>query len=258
MIHRTKFNRLEGIVEELLQLKIADDNHIDGIENFREHDWINYLHFTDWYRISETLSNEQLTLLLKILTLVERKLNWCGGSVSSTVWLFKALLKRELPNTNEIADWIFGNTSNSWLINEIDKVRPRPIEYLNENRRQRLEEFTMLCSIVEGKNRNCIEPRETGEEKLRKQLEKQKTQSIERNEYISKLRTMNYRDRYKVFASDCEHNIMFYPYDLFDYDKTVLESLDNDLVEALKRKLSKIKKGPWRKLYLRLIGTSLD
>jgi hypothetical protein len=80
-----------------------------------ESDWVNrWGPIEAWTPILSKFSTSQLAYFAKALTVIERDLNWIGGSVAATIWIFRAYRAREDGDAEALADWILSNTSNPW------------------------------------------------------------------------------------------------------------------------------------------------
>lgn len=84
------------------------------LENIRDKDEINNLHWSDWDLVTQTLETEDLISLIRALTVAEHRFSWTGGSVSAVIWTFRDLEKRQHKQSDLLADWILHRTSNPY------------------------------------------------------------------------------------------------------------------------------------------------
>ncbi|MFC1681533.1 hypothetical protein ACFL1S_07095 [Pseudomonadota bacterium] len=83
--------------------------------------------FGDWNILAKILKTNELTALIKGLTIAERELSWTGGSASGGWRLYKALVERRTgatwtapesfndPIVHEVTEWVLTNRSNEYL-----------------------------------------------------------------------------------------------------------------------------------------------
>ncbi|MHB8964250.1 MAG: hypothetical protein ACYC5K_13970, partial [Saccharofermentanales bacterium] len=112
-----KIISLMPIVKELLLLDIIEDRLKDHeIQKFSEHDHINRLFSTDWYAVSDRLTDDELVKLVKIMVLIEKQLGWSGGNIAAAIWLNRKLHERGLSKTSDITNWLNQHSANPHLI----------------------------------------------------------------------------------------------------------------------------------------------
>jgi hypothetical protein len=68
-----------------------------------------------WYDVADALSRDELSALIKALTVVEHMPNCRAGSVSPVIWLFKRLSERSGDDLSELANWVLAHTDNEYL-----------------------------------------------------------------------------------------------------------------------------------------------
>jgi hypothetical protein len=77
---------------------------------FKRKDEINRKSSVFWESIAEKLSKQDLENLFRGLVIVERELNWIGGSVAGAIWVFQEYKRRFEGNTSiELANWALKN-----------------------------------------------------------------------------------------------------------------------------------------------------
>ncbi len=89
--------------EEAPTLGFLRDKHPELIRS----DWINrWGPYHAWPQILSKFTTPQLAYLAKAITVLERDLKWCGGSVAATIWIFKAYEARPDGDPERLASWI--------------------------------------------------------------------------------------------------------------------------------------------------------
>jgi hypothetical protein len=69
-----------------------------------------------WDQMALSMSDQQIEVLVKGLTLAEREFSVCyAGSVSPVIWLFRVLAERRNDEIGELVDWVRANTRNDYL-----------------------------------------------------------------------------------------------------------------------------------------------
>ena len=69
-------------------------------------DWINRLWREKWEKIARALAQDECERLIHGLVIVERELEWLGGSVSGAIWVFHVYEDRFAPSHIEVANWV--------------------------------------------------------------------------------------------------------------------------------------------------------
>ena len=101
--------------------------------------------FQEWYEVARQYSRDDVTSLIKALTVAERDLpNFCCGSVSPVIPLYRYLLDTIREDFTELRDWVVGHTRNPYLPFGSSRYRPASLsEYHHQtavhetHRRQR-------------------------------------------------------------------------------------------------------------------------
>lgn len=68
-----------------------------------------------WYAVAASLDDAQLIACIKALTVLERLPNFCAGSVSPVIWLFRKLSERSADDLTIVINWVLSHTDNSYL-----------------------------------------------------------------------------------------------------------------------------------------------
>ena len=108
-----------GLIQRLITLGhngLLDDVQIGtSYQDLAKYDILNRHGPAAWNVCAATLSTDDLIALIKALTVCERVFRWRGGSVSSVIWIYRILERREPEMAHEVADWILARTSNRYL-----------------------------------------------------------------------------------------------------------------------------------------------
>ena len=83
---------------------------------FKRKDGINRKSRVFWESIAEKLSKQDLENLFRGLVIVERELNWIGGSVAGAIWVFREFKQRFEDSSMELADWALKNRGRNHYI----------------------------------------------------------------------------------------------------------------------------------------------
>lgn len=239
-----------SIVEKIINIGRTTniDSDISYFKHVDKYDFINRLHWKTWNAFTVKLDEQKLIFLIKGLTLCETKLNWCGGSVSSVIWTFNELRRRNSQYTDEVADWILGITNNPYVPFGTKVVTARSLkEYKGlleihkkaiyegiqfENRMRELHNYRISIKQETAKHRN--------------------TQA--RKNFLLDLSKLTVEQQINKLLNDTIYAVEFYPTCLAY--KIAKEGLIN-LTEANRMKLlEKLKgkhKGPWQKAKTKLL-----
>ena len=83
---------------------------------FKRKDEINRKTSVFWKSIAEKLSKQDLENLFRGLVIVERELNWIGGSVAGAIWVFREYKQRFADSSIELANWALKNRGRNLYI----------------------------------------------------------------------------------------------------------------------------------------------
>jgi len=106
-LDQVAFNKLIALATQ-----VKDDAHLNA-----EMDWIQPLAHTDnkiWSQSALNLHENELTALIRLLTLLEEKQNWNLAEKSPVIALFKALRKKAGID-KELVQWVKANSENKYL-----------------------------------------------------------------------------------------------------------------------------------------------
>ena len=97
------------------ELSLDDEIVTNKYNDLRREDSINRLYWRDWDEVTRDLNTENLAALIKALTMCERCFGWQGSSVSSVIWTFRELRRRDTVQSEEIAKWVLERTNNEYV-----------------------------------------------------------------------------------------------------------------------------------------------
>ena len=125
------------LILKMLEVEFIDNDMFKKRFAFLEGcDSINRLSRKYWDNITAELSLKQVVQLIKILTLSEMYFKWSGGSVSSVIWIFKELERRDMQLSREIADWVLSHTDNIYLPFGTNNYYSKSLSEYYNNQRQ--------------------------------------------------------------------------------------------------------------------------
>ena len=107
--------RVAALIDAGADLDVDMPFALDRLEVFRSWSDINVIHWSAWDPVAEGLTLSDLTLVIQMLTVLEREFQWSGGSVSSVIWLLRGLRQREPRVAALLADWVVLRTNNDYL-----------------------------------------------------------------------------------------------------------------------------------------------
>jgi hypothetical protein len=98
-----------GISDLLIQVGSRMEMLDQDREALKSLDWINRLWRGTWENTAQALAQDACEFLIRGLVIVERELDWLGGSVSAAIWVFRVYEERFAPSHIEVADWVLQN-----------------------------------------------------------------------------------------------------------------------------------------------------
>ena len=222
-------------------------------EALRPFDCCGRTHANAWISATEKLSAEQISSLTRGLVFAEEQLTgWNGGSVSGIIWTFRAFEQKAPEQANELANWIFKHSTNSYVPHGLNRAGAKSVEEYKayrkakESRRAQSEkhsEAEQHCKII----RETITQRQQNEAVLL-----QKARSQARSELIEKLDGLTSKERLEHIAWDDEHDLTFFPEKYSEVALSEIESLDEISRDRLISKLKQRHKGCWSELFARI------
>lgn len=212
-------------------------------------DHINRIHWSEWDPQTSSMMTNDLVYLIKGLTVSEAHFRWCGGSVASTIWVFRELVRRgDADLISTLAKWVYlhrGNTylpfgtTRYWSYEEF--LHRSSAEYLLEKERVRKDREALKLASKQAR----IQRRAEAE---RKHREIGIQRSSLREKVLQQLSQMTICDRWHHIATVKTVTLDFYPLEWADVNDLDLQLLPPDTLVLLIDRLN-VKCGrPWRAL----------
>ena len=206
--------------------------------------------FQEWYEIGRRLSRDDLVALIKALTVAERDLpNFCCGSVSPVISLYRFLLDSTQGDFDELRDWVVAHTRNVYLPFGSSRFYPASLaEYHEavterEKLRREREEAEEKAKIARwaARQEECTE-----RQRIRQQQRQRRTEIIE------SLQPLSSTERLKRIVEDSAHLVSFYPPEWALIDAETIREWSPEFRLAAIRRLADRRSGVWKKLRNRL------
>lgn len=209
---------------------------------------MNCRHWEDWEKDCASLNREKLEQLIMGLTLVEKELQWPGGSVSGVIWTHRVFEKQYPNDAAPLADWILKHTQNPYVpfgdnhggvstleeyhLYQMRRARRRTDHEANERadreaRQERLKNRAELAQLHEAKAR---------------------VRTSERQDFLKPLQSKPLQERLETAVADDRHSIKFYPETDALEAANHLGDLPTTLLQDLRAKLDHRHRGAWGKL----------
>jgi hypothetical protein len=223
---------------------------LSAIPELRCADWLNrWGPIRAWDGMLSEFTTPQLAYLAKAITVLERDLNWLGGSVAATMWIYRAYEARPDGDADALADWIlsnkgrnpyvpFGRSSSARTLLEYrcecEQRRRRKLEHVEREalQRQRKQE-----RVSEAQQRALLR-RIEGEQRARRLAA-----------YLKDLLAMRDQDRLQFLAFDHSFPLEAVPEDLITKDVDAIGGLSAEARDALLTRLDRRKARRWKKIY---------
>jgi hypothetical protein len=131
------------IPEEIppLLIAIGDRSNLsdDDRHKLQSYDWTNRLWREKWVKVAEPLPQGDCENLVRGLVIVERELEWVGGSAAAAIWVFQAYERRFPSSFVDLANWVLQNRGGNLYLPYGGQTYARNHdEYLEERRASRL------------------------------------------------------------------------------------------------------------------------
>lgn len=236
-------------IQELISAgKTSDKLDQVVLKYFKPRDFINRQHGNTWRELVANLSDTDLIFVFKGLVLLEKELNWIGGSVAGAIWVYGVIQSRGLDKEYKIADFGLRNCDNPWVPFGGSYYGKRTIEdyfsyrtaKANESKRK-ADRYEKILRRVEGRK----ERRTEAIAELRK-LSPEIRGEI-RNELKEKHKNSTIIERLELIASDNRFPPEYYPVEWITISKDEIDKLPLELVKKLYDKLSTKTKGEWKR-----------
>lgn len=217
-------------------IKIGKSLSIDDTQRvyFSKLDFLNRLSFHTWDSILIKLNDDELVGIFKGILLIEKELNWIGGSVASGVWIYKFIQKRKLDPEYNIANWALKNTNNPYIpFGSINHNSKNVVDYFLIKQEfsyiKKIEKISKEKRILENKITLLENKINNQENKITELKTRLKLISLTPNEIAGKI------------ISDKKHPVYFYYHEIDKLikDKSVDKKQLENILSKFKEKESK-------------------
>lgn len=210
-----------------------------------------------WGKAAADLSDSQLAELTCGLAHVEAELRWLGGSASGVIWLFQALVARNvnIELLDEVSGWVLANSRNPY----------NPFGTQVSLGARNYSEYRELASsrAVEINNRIAdeqkIEKHAKDERKIRREMAAAgaAARGTEvRAAVIQSMRDLSLSEKLEKIAGDPIYPPQFFPTSIADSaTQADVDALPESVRLELARRLKGKRKGPWRNFRRRLLAS---
>jgi len=191
----------EGIVDLLIQIGSRNEMLDRVRQALRRLDSINRLWREKWESIAKSLAQEDCKCLIHGLVIVERELEWAGGSASGAIWVFRVYEERFTPSHIEIANWVLQNRGrNPYLPFGGQSYAHNYDGYLAERQAARQRYQGHLDRQGEQQEEKKRKEKER-HEKFVARLEEGRERAIRVREFNTELAALSVPERLKVIAN---------------------------------------------------------
>jgi hypothetical protein len=212
---------------------------------------INRQHWSEWGRIANTLSTQQLIALIRGLTVAEEVVLGNGGSISGIIWTFRNLAARDYEESRVLADWILARSHNPYAPFGTQNFGARSMSEYEQSasRHARL--------IREGLARDeAVEKRSAVEREIFKKQKvraAQERRSSERRSFLLELANLPLVKQLERLAHDEHRPVEWYPTRMAHLaTDQVVQEMTEELMLAFLYKLKGKHRGPWAALKKRM------
>ena len=202
--------------------------------------------FQEWYEVARRHSRDDVISLIKALTVAERDLpDFCCGSVSPVISLYRYLLETTRDDFTELRDWIVAHTRNPYLPFGSSRYHPAS---LSEYHRQTAEHEARRRAREQAEEEALV-ARRAARQKQRYDEQQTRLRSRQsRAALIESLRPLSPAERFGRIIADSTHPISFYPTEWVTLDPTTIKTLPPQLRAAAIERLADRRTGIWKKL----------
>jgi hypothetical protein len=264
-------------------LELGADENIDlpkvasDYSDLCRHDRINRLHWSEWNAVTASLSMQELESLLKGLTIAELRFGWCGGSVSSVIWVFREIQRRSQEDADRLFEWVIRRSTNPYAPTGSARGATIPhdmIPVLDEmTEKQRKKWFVSFRESCQKASEQRYKEEVARAKKAKDDAETRKRERIGRKAHKEATDKKMRAERTQVIAEGLPldaigrlHLIVEHPgipLDAFPCDwsrisQDTVAAMNSDDVKALLSRCKEMRKGVWRKLAQTLSGQAAD
>jgi len=229
-----------------------DDADIKGL---RSMDFINRQGPVFWESASADLSEQQLAELTCGLAYLETEFRWLGGSASSVICLFQALVARGTSTQllDRVSAWILANSRNRYnpFGTQVSLGARNYSEYMSLSSSR---SASISSHVEEDKE---IEARASAERAVRKKMAAAGAAARNtevRVSIIESMRDLALAEKLEAIAGDTTYLPQFFPTSIAGAaTQPVIDALPRDVRLRLASKLKGRRRGPWGKFRQRLL-----
>jgi hypothetical protein len=202
--------------------------------------------FQEWYEIARHHSRDEVTALIKVLTVAERDLPaFCGGSVSPVISLYRYLLESTQGDFTELRDWVVAHTQNHYLPFGSGRYSPASMSDYHrqvtehETRRREREQAAEAALVA----RRVARKKQQVEQQQARQSRRQSRETL-----IASLQHLSAVERLGHVIADTTRPVTFYPAEWAELDSATIAALPASLRLDSIQRLADRRTGSWRRL----------
>ncbi len=240
-------------VEKLIIVGKSGSINSELITYFNERDIINRLSRNSWKEKISEYTNDEIINIFKGLVLIEKELNWIGGSVAGAIWVYKEIQERNLDINYRIADFGLRNSDNPYV----------PFGHAYYGKRTIQDYFKYIDKVskenyIKSKQYKKFLKRVTGRKERRKkaiaELRKisPETRKKIREELKIKYSSATIIEKLQIIANDTKYPPEYYPIEWILISDEEISKLPIDLKKKLYDKLSTKTKSHWKRFAQKL------
>jgi hypothetical protein len=200
----------------------------------------------EWYEVVQRYSRDEVTALVKALTAAERDLpNFCGGSVSPVIALYRYLLDSTRDEFTELRDWVVAHTQNRYLPFGSSRYHPSS---LSEYHRQTAEHEACRRAREQTEEEALAIRRAAGQKERDEQRQVRLRKRQSRAALIASLQSLSPVERLDQIIADATHSVSFYPAEWARLDSATIQALPPRLRLAAVQRLADRRTGLWKRL----------
>jgi len=217
-------------------------------------DWLNrWGPGNAWPSVLAKFSTAQLAYIAKAITVLERDLNWLGGSVAATIWIFRAYQARDDGNADELASWILANRNNQWSpFGTLSSARTLN-EYRSERERRKQRRLSHLEREAVLRQRKEDDAQRRQQQAILRCAEGKRRAGRLRG-YLEQLEAMSFYQRLRFLAVDRSFPLEAIPACLIAPTLPQVPELPAEIRDALLSRLDRRRTRRWRQLRTALGG----
>jgi len=226
------------------------------LEEISDRQEINVCDPSGWELALKKMEAPDVVSVLKGLTIAERRFRWCGGSVASSIWVFRYLYRiAQADASRDAAEWVAKHTSNryspfgttrhasfdQWVYEQSD-------DFKNEQESRRLQFAAAEADARRSRLKRIHERQLRHQERREASLD----QSARRAKELQVFREMSLTDQLERIAASWDRTLDYWPKSIARLPDTELESVPRSTLDMLLLRLSVKIPREWRGLRKRL------